>query len=478
MPAAVSTDVRRIYLLAIPACVASVDALYMAGDDVDNEDLVPHADSNGPVTFDDSHAQYVDWHNDQGAFRIYKQCLGPNPGANYIGFNGTVGPGYIATVWNRDGQVVLDDTRVPIEDGPNSGAVGVGMFGVHLLRAPVGSHEVTTRQLDANGNPVPNGWDYTHQISGRWCNDNRHDDGYGGYRGWGVRRTSVVAPASVSGNVGALVIDVVIGDATADLFDVQYTYRIGSDYVKTWVRVTNLCSEGACDSAHGIAYVKEPKLIAGVNPPEPDAVALQQMNMFNNTGHTGTSDKNDHWNTPGCSASPSPNYLCEWGGKDPRADDGGGTGQCSDPERRRVRFWNPRIACAADPSCLVIAARAADSVLGPTYPWQGPHGFDLWAQRNVSEGRTQFAPTDSHADGFTSKTNCWNDSASPHNRRWEMAGFSKTAACNYTTALAGFHAWEGGSGTYDCEPLYYTPGHTPESYVVALSVGFGAAPLP
>src|SRR5262249_42164779 len=100
------------------------------------------------------------------------------------------------------------------------------------------------------------------------------------------------------------------------------------------------------------------------------------------------------------------------------------------------------------------------------------------------EGRAQFAKQDSRADGFLSGTNCWNDSASPHNRRWEMAGFAKTPppGCSYTTALAAFHGWEGGTGTYDCEPLYYTFRHSPvgarESYVAALSIGFGAAPLP
>jgi hypothetical protein len=49
-------------------------------------------------------------------------------------------------------------------------------------------------------------------------------------------------------------------------------------------------------------------------------------------------------------------------------------------------------------------------------------------------------------------------------------------------SAVAFHGWEGGTGTYDCEPLYYRFGHSPttarESYVVALSFGFGAAPLP
>jgi hypothetical protein len=74
------------------------------------------------------------------------------------------------------------------------------------------------------------------------------------------------------------------------------------------------------------------------------------------------------------------------------------------------------------------------------------------------------------------------NSASVSNRRWEMAGYQKTAGCSYKNAVASFHAWEGGTGTYDCEPLYYRMGNSPannrESYVTALSIGFGAAPLP
>lgn len=454
---------RFFWLAVIPACVATVDGLYVAGDDVDTEDTAPHADSNGPVTFDNSHADYVDWHNDQGTFRIYKQCVGFSRGI-------TAGPGYIATVWNRNGQIVVDDTTVPIEKGPNSGATGLGMFGLHLLRVPVGSKATATRVKDQ--------YDYTHQLAGRWCNaDKPADENYGGYRGWGVRTWSIVEAPKVSGNIGELAIDVILADGVSDLVDVRYTYRIGSDYVKQWIRVTNQCSDGTCDPAT-IAYVKEPKVIAGVNPSEPDAVGIEQMNTFNDTGHTGTGDKVNHWNAEGCSSSPAGTHLCEWGGRDPRANDGGGTGQCSDPERRRVRFWNPHLACAADPSCLVIAARGADTELGPSYPWQGPHGLDLWAQRNVSEGRAQFATQDTTADGFLEKNNCWNNSAATQNRRWEMAGFAKTQACGYTTALAAFHGWEGGTGTYDCEPLYYRFGHAPESYVVAMSYGFGAAPLP
>jgi len=468
---------RILAWVSITACVATVDGSFMAGDDIDNEDSQLHAETGGPVTFDDQ-PEYIDWHNDQGTFRIYKLCKGPLAGNLSLGHDGSVGPGYIATVWNKNNQVVLDDTRVLAHIGPNSGATGLGMVGFHLVRRPA-NHKVpfATRDLDANGNVVA---DHTFQIAGRWCNANRRPDDYAGYRGYGVRAFSsatagyYVKPA-VTANVGEFGMEVVLGDASSDLVILRYTYRVTSSAVKSWIRITTLCDRGTCNAATaGDAFIKEPKIIAGVNPGEPDAIDIAQVNVFNDTGHTATNlDRRNYWSNT-CSAVATDNHLCEWGGKNPRQV----TGQCNDPTRRRVRFWHPRRACVDDPSCLVVAARAADSELGTSYPWQSQHGLDLWALRNVSEGREQAGTIDTKADGFLEADNCHQTSAAIANRRWEMMGYDKTAACSYTTVVAGFHAWEGGTGTYDCEPLYYRFGPAGESYVVAMSFGFGAAPLP
>ena len=77
---------------------------------------------------------------------------------------------------------------------------------------------------------------------------------------------------------------------------------------------------------------------------------------------------------------------------------------------------------------------------------------------------------------------CYNSSSSGSNRRWELAGYAKTPACAYKLAVASFHAWEGGTGIFDCENLYYrfgkSPAATPESYVTALSIGFRSAKAP
>jgi hypothetical protein len=459
---------------------------------VDNEDFSVHSEAGGAVTFDNSNANYIDWHNDQGTWRIYKVCLGPISGQpNYIGHDGTVGPGYIATVWNRHHQIVSDDTSVAAHVGPNGGrlangtlegATGLGLFGFHLAR---GNAPFATRDLNPDGTVKAGGVDHTHQISGRWCNSNRRSDDYGGYRGWGVRSFSSTGsgywvPPSISGNVGRFAMEVTLGDAYSDLMRVRYTYQITSTAVKQWVRVTNLCDQGTCNAAAagGNAFVKEPKLIAGVNPTNPDAIGYGQMNIFNDTGHTGTTlDRHNRWSNT-CSASPnfpSDNFLCEWGGENPV----GSTGQCNDPQRRRARFWHPQTKCGDDPSCLVIAARAADTELGTTFPWgAGSYGLDAWALRNVADNREVANATDTKADGFLEFENCHQNSAAVANRRWEMAGYQKTEQCSYEVSTISFHGWEGGTGTYDCEPLYYRFGPAGESYVMALSYGFGAAPLP
>jgi hypothetical protein len=477
-------------VLLAAACVADVDMKYVAGDDVDNEDTTITPDAGGPVTFDNSNPNYIDWHNDQGTFRIYTLCLGPNPGPLYIGHDGSVGPGYIATVWNKNGQIVTDDTAVISNAGPNGGrtvggelegATGLGLVGFHLAR---GYAPFAARDLNPDGTVKQGGVDHTHQISGRWCNANRRPDDYAGYRGWGVRSFSTpgsgfYVPPSVSGNVGQFSMDVVLGDAYSDLVTVRYTYRISSNVVKQWVRITTLCDQGTCDAAAagGNAFVKEPKITVGVNPPNPDTIGFGQINIFNDTGHTGTTlDRHNRWENQ-CSESPNypgDNFLCEWGGQNPV----GSTGQCNDPQRRRVRFWHPQRACSSDPSCLVVAVRGVDTELGTSVPYQGAYGLDQWALRNYNEGREQANPFDTKADGFLENDNCHQNSAAVANRRWEMVGYGRTAQCSYQFAEAAFHSWEGGTGTYDCEPLYYRFGPAGESYVQALSYGFGAAPLP
>jgi hypothetical protein len=427
------------------------------------------------VSFSES-PTFVEWRNASTSFRVYKTCLGPDPKLpGYIGHDGTAGPGYVAILRDASGRVLVDDTAVAAHIGPNSGSTGIGQFGFHLARVPQNT-SVPFTAGDFKDERV-------FQISGRFCNANRRPTDYGGYNGFGVRSFSTnaangyVAPSVDDKGVGHFGIEVTLGDAHSDLVRVRYTYLVHAHDVSMWVRVTNVCSEGKCDSAaaNGDAFVKEPKIIAGVNPENPDSAGYQLMTMYDATpGVVGKSAKDNKW-TNSCDSSqgfPAAAHICEYGGQNPV----GKTGQCDDDARTKVRFWDGK-SCANDPACLVIAVKSADAEFGATVPWAGaPHGLDAWALANVSESRDRAAAEDSTYGGR--KTTCNDSAGSRGNRRWELAGFAKTTGCSYTTALAAFHAWEGGTGIFDCETLYYRFGKSAagseESYVTALSFGLNS----
>lgn len=411
---------------------------------------------------------YVDFTNASGRFRIYTTCLGPDATKpQYLGHEGTVGPGYVATMWDAKGRVITDDTAVLSYVGPNSGATGIGQFGFHLARVPQDGTPFTAGNADDRR---------AFQVSGRFCNANRRPSDYGGYNGFGVRSSKVTdAPHVDMRGIVRFAMDVVLGDDRADLVDVRYTYEIAGHDAKMWIRVTNLCDHGKC-GAGGDAFVKEPKVIAGVNPRSPDDVGYELMTTFGAGGFVGESTlANNHWKGA-CGESPNypaPDTRCEYGGQNPV----GKTGQCDDPARAKVRFWSGKTACAEDPACLVVSARAADTEGGATVPWSGSgKGLDAWAAANVAENRDRAATEDSPAGG--AKTACGGNAAARVNRRWEMAGFAKTAGCSYTTAIVAFHGWEGGTGIFDCENLYYRLGPAGESYVMALAFGAGSVKAP
>jgi hypothetical protein len=167
------------------------------------------------------------------------------------------------------------------------------------------------------------------------------------------------------------------------------------------------------------------------------------------------------------------NTRCEWGGQNPVQK----TGQCDDPGRARVRFWDGKTDCSADPACLVVAALSATNELDSGKPWSGSGlGLDAWAERNVAENRERARETDSKNGGL--EWACGQSSASHANRRWELAGYALTPQCSYTAAGAFFHGWEGGTGMFDCENLYYRFGPAGETFVSALAFGFGKVDLP
>src|SRR5262249_5026026 len=155
---------------------------------------------------------------------------------HYIGHDGTVGPGYIATAWTRDGRLVMDDTQIAAHLGLNSGATGWAQFGFHLARGYAPSYVTSATNA--------------FQVTTRFCNANRRPSGYAGYNGYGVRSFSTKAGPSVdSSGVGHLTIESVLGDAFSDLVSVRWTYRFEGGAVKVWIRMTTLCDNGTCDAA-------------------------------------------------------------------------------------------------------------------------------------------------------------------------------------------------------------------------------------
>ena len=433
------------------------------------DDAASSSDLKSAVSFQET-GDYVDFTNAVGKYRIYKDCLGPDSTLpNWIGHDGTVGPGYIATVWTHDGRLVADDTQVPAHLGLNSGATGLGQFGFHLARGYAPNY--TTSGTNA------------FQVTTRFCNANRRPSGYAGYNGYGVRSFSskgngyYTAPHVDSNGDGRFAIESVLGDAFSDLVSVRYTYVIGASTVKAWIRVTTLCDEGTCDAnaAGGNAFLKEPKLVVGVNPDPQDAVHYRRMTSFDLGGEVAASKTHDnHW-TNSCSSSnafPARDSTCEYGGQNPVQK----TGQCDDGARARVRFWDG-VSCPNDSACLVVGAEGAQTELAAGEPWQGSGlGLDAWAVRNVTDARERANPKDSAGGGVT--WSCNGASSALANRRWEMAGYALTTSCDYTTAVASFHGWEGGTGMFDCEPDYYRFGPAGESYVNALSYGFESVALP
>jgi hypothetical protein len=442
---------RKLVFLAFPLAIAC-----SSFEDTSSEAL-------GGVTIHETSA-YVDFANGVGTYRVYKECLGPDPSLpQYIGHDGSVGPGYVATMWTHDGRLVTDDTAIAGHIGLNSGATGLGQFGFHLARGYAPNY--TTNANNA------------FQVTTRWCNANRRPSGYGGYNGFGVRSASIKDAAHIDGSGAAhFAVESVLGDAFSDLVSVRWTYVVSAATVKVWVRVTTLCDHGTCDAkaAGGNAFVKEPKLVVGVNPNPVDAVHFARMTTFDLGGFVGSTTHDNRW-TNSCSSStsyPANDYKCEWGGQNPVAK----TGQCDDDARARVRFWDG-VDCPNDGACLVVGATSATSELQPGQPWEGKGlGLDAWAARNVSENRERANAQDSSGGGATWA--CGGASDSQINRRWEMAGFALSSGCHYTTAIAALHAWEGGTGMFDCEPLYYRFGPAGESYVNALSFGFEKVALP
>lgn len=115
----------------------------------------------------------------------------------------------------------------------------------------------------------------------------------------------------------------------------------------------------------------------------------------------------------------------------------------------------------------------ADGTLTPgrnPSPWEdAPFGLDAWARLSASRERAN--PADSAFGG--AQWSCHGGSTgSENNRRWELVGMGKDGAGRYTSAAMYFHAWESGTGAYDCEPLSRRFGPDGERFAVYAQFAF------
>jgi hypothetical protein len=229
--------------------------------------------------------------------------------------------------------------------------------------------------------------------------------------------------------------------------------------VKAWVTATQLCGDGVCGAgAPGAAFVKEPKLKAAVR-----GGGYSRLAVFDSTGQVALN------------ANGTP---CLYQGQNPRAS----TGQCDADDRARARYDFGALdsgvegGCAGNNACLNIVMRAvanggaSDSAASARWEGQGL-GFDAWA---VAAGsRAAVGPKDTAAGDSVGGWSCYGSPLAQKNRRWESTGWQRVNGA-YEGAGFGFHAWEGGVGAYDCEPLARQFGPAGESFTVHAQYSLGA----
>ena len=386
----------------------------------------------------------VTFGNDDGDWVVYTGCFGPKKRG---GQNLSVGPGYIARVTLARGESpeIVDDEQGPgkyngVLNAPGFG--GLGAFGWH--------HSRGTGSFDF-------GFDDAWNLDGRHCAE---DNG-----GFGVSGAEIVEGPSVDASgVGVLGVDVLFTDGWtegAPLMRVRYRYRFHRDVVKLWAAASQHCDKGNCgQGAPGPAFIKEPKFVAGLT-----GGAYKRMLVLNQESKVAQN---------GAAGS----GFCAWRGTDPTKS----TGQCDADGRARVRFdFRDAVPSSAsdnggdcdtgDHPCFNVVMRAYQtpaagdvSIGGTSARWEGSGmGLDAWAL--AAAKRVRVNAQDSASGGAL-----WGchggETESQLQRRWELAGGPKNAQGEYQRTSAFFHAWEGGTGAYDCEPLARRFGPEGESFAI------------
>ncbi len=402
------------------------------------------------------------WANQDGSWTVHKLCLGPS----VRGGENTVGPGYISRLVRRDSEtswkeIVQDDQpRGPL-NSPKFG--GLGAFGFHLARGPVGQTVLNTTNA--------------------WALDTRNCAADNG--AFGVYASSATQPQIGTDGFGRMHVDVWIrdfwghtgygpdanGDGFGDsLMTVSYTYEFRPSVVRAWIAVTQSCPSG-CPIGPGTAFVKEPKLASSVTQTDYRRIAIfdhtDQLALW---GKDITGDGN---------ADP-----CAWDYGAPDADHITQTNQCYDPWKVRTRFDKSvdlfGTGGCPDNLCLNVVMQAHRENPFAVGFWKGStYGFDGWA----SQADTRPAANSKDQGSCVPGKDCTDPKWGCHggrpftdaNRTWEMLGGEKNSVDNYLNASVLYNGWAGGFGAYDCEPLSrrFAPGLETYGAYAQYSVGPG-----
>jgi hypothetical protein len=371
--------------------------------------------------------------NEAGEWTVLTACLG--------GGGETVGPGYVSRLVAPDGSVVLDD-RGPPEPLNDPGYGGLGAFAWHHARGRPGALRLAR----------DNAW----EVSGRICAE--HNGGFG------VAAARLLdPPAHGEGEpFVSFAVDVELSDKwthPAPLMTVRYRYRAYPDVLRVWVAVRELCPGGRCGSTRELAFLKEPKLAAGLRAGD-GALPHTRAAVFDAAGELRCL------------------YVSGGPAEGPVLD----TGQCAHPDRARVRF-----DAGSDTSgsgggcerilCVDVVAQAYPTVGGDVVPgagaapWAGSSGgFDAWA---VAAARrpAAFDRDTASVDGVV--WDCHGGSpAGELQRRWETIARRDGDGRHIALGVL-LTAWQGGRGGYDCEPLLRTFGRSGATWGAYLEYALG-----
>lgn len=391
-----------------------------------------------PVTMTDT-TDYVTFSNDDGAWTIYKRCVGTNSPTG-------VGPAYISRYVTSRNQTAVDGV----------GKGGSGEF-VHPDRGGIGIFGY----FQARGNPP---WvdeddetdDTAWNISLRRCGADPGQNGFG-VRSWSTPTYRVDATG------GHYSQDVSLGDGwTPEVVEVKYRWHFTSYGVHLYAAVIERCPNGSCGAgAPGTAYIKAPQFVTNINGP-----LMPEQHNPSKPKHISTFESGGKWLGSTCTVSDQRNcthagYQCEWdvpGSSSPE----GVTGKCYADARGRVRIDYDETTTRGDcdgsgGDCFNIVARALEVTGGPepeptnaTSRWESstPVGFDYWAR--VADGRSSAGAAGCPLEGADPHVTSLEDFRS---RNWEYGVITDNAG-RIDKVSIGAKAWDGCQNYYDASAFF------------------------